>query len=387
MKVAILILAGGRGTRANCSVPKQYQKLNGKSILRRTIDCFVQNPDVQFIRVVINSADIDIYNEESTSLDILEPVFGGRERHISARNGIESLLPISPDVVLIHDAARPFVSKLLVNRIIAKLHNASGVIPAIRVTDTLKRVNSDTLSIIQTVDRQDLWRAQTPQGFRFQDILNAHRKIEKHVTVTDDASIMENAGYTVEVVHGEERNIKITVKEDFTRAKTLIGSENSVIRVGMGFDVHKLELGTGVHLCGVKIPCDLRLIGHSDADVAMHALTDAILGATGCGDIGEHFPPSEQKWKGMASSYFLQFAVDNLQKLGGHVINVDITIICEFPKVGPFRDQMRKKIARLLFLSNSSVNIKATTTENLGFIGRGEGIAVQVIANIVMPNS
>ena len=384
MTVAALILAGGRGTRAGGGIPKQYREIDGISVLRRAIDCFVDCPAVNLIRVVIHADDQALYRAATAGLDILPPVIGGTERHLSAVNGLKSLSDFETDIVLIHDAARPFADRGMIEQIIAALADSAGAIPALPVSDTLKRVASTDDLIEETVDRAGLWRAQTPQGFRFKAILKAHGQRDSDLP-TDDAAVMEEAGMVVCVVDGDERNIKVTTEADFDRAEQILEKHQMQTRVGTGFDVHKLGPGDGVTLCGIMVPCDMSLIGHSDADVALHALTDALLGAIGCGDIGLHFPPSNPKWKGAASHIFVEAAAANIREAGGSIINVDVTIIGERPKIGPHRDKMRMKVAEFLDIPLDRVNIKATTTERLGFTGRGEGLAAQAIASVEVP--
>jgi len=384
MTVAALLLAGGRGTRAGGGIPKQYREIGGISVLRRAIDCFIDCPAVDLIRVVIHADDQELYRAATAGLDILPPVIGGTERHLSAVNGLESLSDFETNIVLIHDAARPFADRGMIERVIAALADAAGAIPALPVSDTLKRVASTDDLIEETVDRAGLWRAQTPQGFRFKAILKAHGQRDSDL-LTDDAAVLEEAGMVVCVVDGDERNIKVTTEADFDRAEQILEKRQMQTRVGSGFDVHKLGPGDGVTLCGVKVPCDMSLIGHSDADVALHALTDALLGAVGCGDIGLHFPPSDPQWKGAASHIFVEAAAADIRKAGGSIVNVDVTIIGEHPKVGPHREEMRARVAEYLDIPLDRVNIKATTTERLGFTGRGEGLAAQAVASVEVP--
>jgi len=384
MTVAALLLAGGRGTRAGGGIPKQYREIGGISVLRRAIDCFIDCPAVDLIRVVIHADDQELYRAATEGLDILPPVIGGTERHLSAVNGLESLSDFETNIVLIHDAARPFADRGMIERVIAALADAAGAIPALPVSDTLKRVASTDDLIEETVDRAGLWRAQTPQGFRFKAILKAHGQRDSDL-LTDDAAVLEEAGMVVCVVDGDERNIKVTTEADFDRAEQILEKRQMQTRVGSGFDVHKLGPGDGVTLCGVKVPCDMSLIGHSDADVALHALTDALLGAVGCGDIGLHFPPSDPQWKGAASHIFVEAAAADIRKAGGSIVNVDVTIIGEHPKVGPHREEMRARVAEYLDIPLDRVNIKATTTERLGFTGRGEGLAAQAVASVEVP--
>ena len=384
IKVAALLLAGGRGTRAGSGQPKQYRAIGERSVLRRALDCFVASPLVDIVRVVIHPDDHKLYDEATSGLNINEPVHGGSERHLSALNGLESLVAEAPDFVLIHDAARPFVSPELIEGVISALDDAPGAIPALPVFDTLKRVAPTDFAILETVDRDGIWRAQTPQAFHFAAILDAHRSRESG-SPTDDAAVLEQAGMIVSVTEGDEKNIKVTSPEDFERAAHILWNTRMQTRIGSGFDVHKLGPGDGVMLCGVDVPCDSTLIGHSDADVALHALTDALLGSVGAGDIGQHFPPSDPQWKGAASHLFVEAAVEHVRQAGGFICNIDVTIIGERPKVGPHREQMRANIARLLGVSPQHVNVKATTTERLGFTGRGEGLAAQAIVSIEIP--
>jgi 2-C-methyl-D-erythritol 4-phosphate cytidylyltransferase / 2-C-methyl-D-erythritol 2,4-cyclodiphosphate synthase len=285
--------------------------------------------------------------------------------------------------VLIHDGARPLVSAAVIDRALAALDGAPGAIVAMPVSDTLKRANG-ALHVSDTVDRTALWRAQTPQAFRFADILAAHRGAA--AGATDDAMLFERAGLAVQLVEGEEENLKITTADDLARAERLLLSRLGDVRVGQGFDVHRFAAdGDGVWLCGIKVPHDRALEGHSDADVALHALTDAVLGAIGDGDIGQHFPPSDLRWKGTPSDRFLRHAAELVTARGGIVAHADVTIICERPKVGPHRAAMVARIAEILRVDASRVSVKATTTEKLGFTGRGEGIAAQAAATVRLP--
>tara|TARA_B100000676_G_C18040275_1_gene824457 strand:- start:770 stop:1948 length:1179 start_codon:yes stop_codon:yes gene_type:complete len=384
IKIAALLLAGGRGTRAGPGRPKQYRAIGDRSVLRRALDCFVASPLVDIVRVVIHPDDHELYEEATSGLNIAEPVHGGSERHLSALKGLESLVADAPDYVLIHDAARPFVSPELIEGVISALDDAPGAIPALPISDTLKRVAPSDLTIVETVGRTGIWRAQTPQGFHFNAILDAHGSRESELP-TDDAAVLEQAGMIVSVTEGDEQNIKVTSPEDFEHAARMLGNIRVQTRIGSGFDVHKFGPGDGVMVCGVDIPCDFTLIGHSDADVALHALTDALLGAVGAGDIGQHFPPSDPQWKGVASHLFVEAAAERVRQAGGLISNIDVTIIGERPKVGPYREQMLANIARYLGICPQRVNVKATTTERLGFTGRGEGLAAQAVVSIELP--
>jgi 2-C-methyl-D-erythritol 4-phosphate cytidylyltransferase/2-C-methyl-D-erythritol 2,4-cyclodiphosphate synthase len=294
---------------------------------------------------------------------------------------LESLADWTPKTVLIHDAARPFVTQELISRVLLAVQSTPGAVPAVPVRDTLKQGTSEDGGLIAaTVDRSALWRVQTPQAFRYPEILAAHRRFAG-ATLTDDAAVAEQAGLAVTLVPGDEDNFKVTTREDFNRAELLL-TANHEIRTGIGFDVHRFGTGDHVVLCGVAIPHEAGLEGHSDADVGFHALTDALLGAIGAGDIGSHFPPSDPQWRGAPSEIFLRHAGDLVAEAGGKISNVDVTVICERPKIGPHRHAMCERIADILALPAMRVSVKGTTTERLGFTGRGEGIAAQAIATV-----
>jgi len=380
MSTYALIVAAGRGHRSGQPGPKQYVALNGVPILRLTVDCFLSHPDIDGVLVVIHPDDETLYQQAIGGLTLLPPVFGGETRQQSVFKGLTSLVELSPDKVLIHDAARPFVSNVLISSVIAALEQADGALPALEMTDTVKQVAGD--SIEGTIDRTTLRRAQTPQGFGFDKILQAHENGTSGAEATDDSALAEQAGLNVVTVPGDVANIKLTTAADFQSAQGL----PKHIRVGTGFDVHRLGDGDGVTLCGVHIPHTCRLIGHSDADVALHALTDALLGAVAAGDIGRHFPPSDDKWKGAASHLFVEHAVSLVKEQGGEIGNVDITIICEAPKIGPHAAAMREKVAEILGISAAAVSVKATTTEKLGTTGDGMGIAAQALATVRINN-
>jgi 2-C-methyl-D-erythritol 4-phosphate cytidylyltransferase/2-C-methyl-D-erythritol 2,4-cyclodiphosphate synthase len=380
---AALIVAAGRGSRFGGDMPKQYALLAGRPVLRHTVSAFLDHPRIDAVRVVIHRDDRDLYDRAIGSLDILEPVIGGETRQDSVRLGLESLESAGAETVLIHDAARPFVDRALIGRVIEALRTDAGAIPAVPVSDTLKRATAGN-AIGETVARENLWRAQTPQGFRYADILSAHRDLAGEI-LTDDAALLERFGHRVSLVEGSEDNFKITTASDLARAERMIGGGD--VRTGFGFDVHRFAPGDRVMLCGVAVPHDRGLAGHSDADVGLHALTDAILGAIGEGDIGVHFPPSDEQWRGAASDIFLARARDLAAAKGGLIANVDVTLICERPKVSPYRPAMCARIAEILQIDISRVNIKGTTTEGLGFTGRGEGIAAQAVATIRMKSA
>ncbi len=376
-----LVVGAGRGRRFGGDVPKQYRLLAGEPMLRRTLRAFAEHPGVDAVRAVIHPDDRDLYDDAVAELPLLDPVPGGASRQDSVRLGLQSLIERAPDRVLIHDAARPFPSPDLIGRVIAALDGAAGAIPAVPVADTLKRGDSAGL-VAGTVDRRGLWRAQTPQGFHFGVILAAHWAAMGRDDLTDDAAVAETTGTAVALVPGSEENVKVTTQEDLDKAARGLGGGTPEFRTGSGFDVHRLVEGDRVTLCGVEIPHDRRLDGHSDADVAMHALTDAVLGAIAEGDIGSHFPPTDEKWRGAPSDVFLRHAADLVSRRGGAITHVDVTIICERPKIGPHRDAMRDRLATLLGVAADRVSVKATTSEKLGFTGRGEGIAAQASATV-----
>lgn len=382
-KTVVLIVAAGRGQRAGGTVPKQYRSLSGIPILRRAVLPFLDQPRIGIVRVVIAPEHRALYDSIIGDLPLGLAIDGGAERQESVRRGLEALATDAPGRVLIHDAARPLLPPEVIDRVLDALDTAPAALPVLPVVDTLKRGGKDGATT--TVDRSDLWRAQTPQGFHFAPLLDAHRRAaDEGVTVTDDTALMENDGHRVARVMGSERAMKITTAEDHSRAEALLAATLET-RVGTGFDVHRLGDGTSVTLGGVTIPHSGALIGHSDADVALHALTDAILGALADGDIGTHFPPSDPQWKSASSDRFLADAIRRVVDRGGMVRHLDLTLICERPKVGPYREVMRARIAEICELPMERVSVKATTTERLGFTGRGEGIAAQAVATLALP--
>jgi 2-C-methyl-D-erythritol 4-phosphate cytidylyltransferase/2-C-methyl-D-erythritol 2,4-cyclodiphosphate synthase len=386
--VTALIVAAGKGTRVGGGLPKQYRTIAGVGILRRSLERVLGHADVDCVRVVISAGHEALYEEAVSGIGsdrLGSPITGGMERQESVRLGLEALAAATtpPDLVLIHDAARPFLPHDTISRVLNALKTSPAALPVLPVVDTLKRVSDGSMS--ETVPRADLMRAQTPQGFWFPNILAAHRcAVEHALIVTDDAEIAERAGLSVALVTGSEDAMKITTEDDFDRAERLF-ARSLETRVGTGFDVHRLGPGSGVVLGGVTIPFDQALQGHSDADVALHAITDAILGAIGDGDIGAHFPPSDPKWKGASSDRFLADAVRRVTDRGGVIRHLDVTILCERPKIGPHRDALRASIAEICGVTVDRVSVKATTTERLGFTGRGEGIAAQAAATIAVP--
>ena len=381
-KCVVLVVAAGRGRRFGGEVPKQYLDLAGRPVLRHSLAAYAANPQVDAIRTVIHPDDRQLFDAAASGLGVLEPVPGGNSRQDSVRLGLESIASLAPDIVLIHDGARPFIDAGTIGRVIAALDRHSGAIPAVPVADTLKREGEGGL-IDGTVDRAGLWRAQTPQGFRFPDILAAHRAVAGE-ELTDDAAVLERAGLAVALVMGDEANVKITTTSDLDRARRAFDGPGD-FRTGNGYDVHRFKAGSGLWLCGVQVPHDATLEGHSDADVALHAVTDALLGTISAGDIGRHFPPTDPRWKGAASHQFLAHAAKLVAGLGGRVVNVDVTIICERPKIGPHRAAMQARLAEILGLRQDRVSVKATTTEQLGFTGRREGVAAQASASVWLP--
>jgi 2-C-methyl-D-erythritol 4-phosphate cytidylyltransferase/2-C-methyl-D-erythritol 2,4-cyclodiphosphate synthase len=389
-----LIVAAGRGSRAGREglVPKQYAPLAGRPVLAHVIAAFEACPQIDTVTVVIHSDDREAFAASTAPAParLLPPVIGGATRQDSVRLGLQSLTDRAPDVVLIHDAARPFVTPDVVGRVLEALGTQDGAIAAEPLADTLKRQRQDG-TIGETIPRAGLWKAQTPQGFRFAAILAAHQRavIEGRTGFTDDAVIAEWAGLKVGLVPGASRNFKLTTQEDMAMAEELmragVGMPLLEPRTGTGFDVHAFCDGDHVWLGGVRIPHDRGLEGHSDADAPLHALTDALLGAIGDGDIGQHFPPSDPAWKGAASRLFVEDAARRIAARGGRVTNVDLTILCEEPRIGPHRDAMRGAIAAMIGIDVSRVAVKATTTERLGFTGRGEGLAAMATATVLLP--
>ena len=386
---AVLIVAAGRGHRFGGELPKQYAQLRGAPVLSHTLRAFLKHPDVTHVVTAIHPDDRELYDAAAQASGagekLLPPTHGGAERQDSVRFGLEALEALSPSKVLIQDGARPLASAGLITRVIDALDEHAAALPCVAVTDTLKRVADGLVG--ETVDRTGLARAQTPQGFRYNDILAAHRAVAGDA-LTDDAAVAEHAKMAIGLVDGAEDNLKITTQDDLMRADGLIAARLGDVRTGSGFDVHKFDApGTAseIMLCGIPVPHDCDTVGHSDADVGLHALTDAILGSIGAGDIGEHFPPSDPQWKGAASWKFLAHAASLVAERGGVIASADITIICERPKVGPHRPAMRKRVADILSIAEDRVSVKATTTEALGFTGWREGIAAQAIATVRLP--
>jgi len=386
LKTAALIVAAGRGTRAGAATPKQYATPGGISILARTVGVFIGSPEVDLVVVVIGPDDRALYDAAIPSghPKLAPPVTGGDTRQRSVLNGLRALAPQAPDRVLIHDGVRPFVTADIIERVLKALDHTPGAIAAMPLADTLKRADAGR-RVAETVGRSDLWRAQTPQGFRFADILAAHEAAAAagRNDLTDDAAVAEWAGLAVTLVDGSESNRKLTTAEDLAMIQNP-DTGLADVRTGQGFDVHRFSTGDHVWLCGVRIAHSHSLEGHSDADVGLHALTDAVLGAIGDGDIGEHFPNTDARWKGAASHVFLADAARRVRTRGGFIANVDVTLLCEAPKISPHRNAMRQRIAEVLEIEVSRVAVKATTTEGLGFTGRREGIAALATATVVL---
>ena len=389
-KTTALIVAAGRGMRVGGETPKQYHEIGGRSILRRSIDAFLAHPDVDQVLVVVapddsRYADVAPRNEPG----LLPPATGGATRQDSVRLGLRALAATAPDRVLIHDAARPFAAADLIGRVVAALDSADAVIPALPVSATLKAVDGEG-GITATVPRDGLFAAETPQGFRFPLILAAHEKaVTAADSFTDDAAVAEWAGIPVRIVAGDAANIKLTTSEDIAMADRRELAEAALalgdIRVGTGYDVHAFGPGNEVMLGGVAIPHTRGVVGHSDGDVALHALTDAILGALAEADIGYHFPNSDPEWKGAASERFLRFAAERVAARGGRIAHLDLAVITEGPRLSEHRDAMRQRIAGICGITPDRVGVKATTNENLGFLGRGEGLAAYASATIRLP--
>jgi 2-C-methyl-D-erythritol 4-phosphate cytidylyltransferase / 2-C-methyl-D-erythritol 2,4-cyclodiphosphate synthase len=386
LSVAAIIVAAGRGLRAGGNLPKQYRMLAGEPVIRSSLSLFAWHGEIGAVQPVIHPDDRGSYEAASAGLPLLPPVMGGATRQASVRAGLEALSARKPDAVLIHDAARPFCSSMLVSRAIAACAETGAAIPALEVTDTIKRVDAKG-RVAGTVDRASLRAVQTPQAFAFPALLDAHRRAAKEgrEDFTDDAALAGWAGLEVAVFAGEAGNVKLTTDEDFARAEARRIASLTDLRTGNGYDVHAFGDGDHVMLGGVRIPHERGLSGHSDADVGLHALVDAILGALADGDIGKHFPPSDPRWRGAPSDQFLKFACERVAKRGGRIAHLDLTLVCEAPRIGPHRDAIRQRIAEIADISVERVAVKATTSERLGFTGRGEGIAAMATATVRLP--
>ncbi|MGE4372850.1 MAG: bifunctional 2-C-methyl-D-erythritol 4-phosphate cytidylyltransferase/2-C-methyl-D-erythritol 2,4-cyclodiphosphate synthase [Xanthobacter sp.] len=399
MNCVAIIVAAGRGTRAGGELPKQYQKMGGEPILRHTLRLFATFPGIRAVLPVIHPDDAALFAQTAVGLEkILPAVGGGATRQESVHAGLKALAADPPEMVLVHDAARPFATPALLARAIRAAEAHGAAIPVLSVTDTIKRVNAEG-RVIATLQRDALCTVQTPQSFHYNLLLSAHEAAAQAGThnLTDDAAVMEWAGQPVFIFEGEAANMKLTSVEDMEKARMSapVAQQKHApswaslgdVRTGTGFDVHAFAPGDHVILGGITIAHSAGLSGHSDADVGLHALTDALLGALCDGDIGSHFPPSDPQWKGASSDRFLRHAVDKVLALGGCIAHLDLTLICEAPKIGPHREAMRASISAICDVPVSRISVKATTSEKLGFTGRREGIAAMASATIRLPFS
>ncbi len=391
----VLVVAAGRGSRAGAGLPKQFRTLAGQPLIARTLQALLSASTNVLVTPVIHPDDEALFKDAASMLDpaalvrLRAPAHGGSTRQQSVHLGLEALARDAgerPEIVLIHDGARPFASPELIRRAIACAKTYGAAVPGLAVTDTIKEIAADG-SVVGTPDRRRLRAVQTPQAFDFDLILKAHRRADREGRhdLTDDAAVAEFAGHQVHVFEGEADNIKITTPMDFAQAEARLQSSLADLRIGQGYDVHSFTEGDHVWLGGVRIDHDRKLSGHSDADVVLHALTDAVLGAIGDGDIGVHFPPSQAKWKGASSDMFLRDAVDRVRRRGGMIAHLDATIVCEAPKIGPHREAMRARIAAIAGIGIGRVGIKATTSELMGFVGRREGMAAWGLATVRLP--
>lgn len=381
-----MVVAAGRGLRAGGDVPKQYRVLSGGTALRRSLAMLAGHGQISLVQPVIHVDDRPLFEQSSAELTHLPPVAGGATRQASVRAGLAALAAHAPAIVLIHDAARPFATPSLITRAIAAAKQSGAAVPALPLADTVKRVDADGL-VTGTLDRASLRAVQTPQAFEFTRILEAHRRAEAagREDFTDDAALAEWAGMTVATFAGEAGNVKLTTPEDLARLEKTRLAELGDVRTGFGTDVHQFCAGDHVFLGGVKIAHTRGVSGHSDADVVLHSLVDAILGALAEGDIGVHFPPSDPQWRGASSDRFLKFACERVRARNGLIAHLDVTVVCEAPRVGPHRDAMRARIAEIAEISDERVAIKATTSEKMGFTGRGEGIVAFATATVRLP--
>jgi len=383
---AAVVVAAGRGLRAPGPIPKQFRRIGAETVLGHALRALLATPGLDLIQPVIHPDHRSLFETIRRDPRLLDPVVGGETRQASVRAGLEALARHRPDLVLVHDAARPFASRTLIERAIEAARTCGAAVPALPIADTVKMVTADG-TVARTLDRASLRLIQTPQAFAFTPLLEAHRRAARAglEQFTDDAALAEWAGMKVCVFAGEPDNIKITAPEDFDRAAAIHASALGDVRSASGFDVHAFCPGDHVVLGGVRIPHTQALAGHSDADVALHAATDALLGALADGDIGSHFPPNDPQWRGASSDRFLAFAVERVKARGGAIAHLDINIVCEAPRIDPYRDAMRAAIARIAGIDVGRVAVKATTSEKLGFIGRGEGIAAFATATVRLP--
>ncbi|WP_375457915.1 bifunctional 2-C-methyl-D-erythritol 4-phosphate cytidylyltransferase/2-C-methyl-D-erythritol 2,4-cyclodiphosphate synthase [uncultured Enterovirga sp.] len=395
MKIVAVIVAAGRGQRAGEGLPKQYRSVASRPVLTRALEPFLDHPEIEAVLCAIHPDDRPLYDEAVAEFAgrqaLLDPVAGGPTRQVSVLRALEAFAPVADGldtICLVHDAARMFVDRALIDRAIESGRQHGAAVPALVVTDTVKRVGANG-AIVETLDRAELRTVQTPQAFAFGPLLEAHRRAaaEGHDGFTDDARLAEWAALPVHVFEGDPANMKVTTPADFDEAERRLAPSVAtlVTRVATGFDVHVFGPGDHIWLGGIKVAHERGVVAHSDGDVVLHALTDALLGTLGEGDIGTHFPPSDPQWRGAASDQFLAFAADLVRQAGGVIDHLDATILCERPKVGPHRNAMRARIAEITGLRPTSVSVKATTTEQLGFTGRGEGIAAQAAATVRLP--
>jgi 2-C-methyl-D-erythritol 4-phosphate cytidylyltransferase/2-C-methyl-D-erythritol 2,4-cyclodiphosphate synthase len=386
MEITAIIVAGGRGQRAGSGKPKQYRQVRGEPLIRHSIRTFSAHPAIGQIVPVIHADDETEFASASggVSEKCSPPVFGGATRQQSVFAGLQAVEKTPPDFVMVHDAARPLFSSSLLDRAVQITRSSQAAVPVLPVTDTVKQIDKNGI-VRATLDRDELRLTQTPQVFSYAKLLAAHRRAaaSNRDDFPDDASLAEWAGIPVATFPGETGNVKFTTAEDFLRAEA--SAPLYEFRNGTGFDVHAFGPGDHVTLGGVKIPHNQGLLGHSDADVLLHAITDAVLGAIGEADIGFHFPPSDEKWRGASSDQFLVHAAQLVSKIGGSIVNIDSTLLCEAPKIGPYREAMRRSIAAMTVLGEDRIGVKATTTEKLGFLGRGEGIAAMASATVRLP--
>jgi 2-C-methyl-D-erythritol 4-phosphate cytidylyltransferase / 2-C-methyl-D-erythritol 2,4-cyclodiphosphate synthase len=387
IRVAAVVVAAGRGTRTGLDYPKQYKVVGGSPMVRESLRVFTSHPEVDLVLPVIHPDDAARFAAAVEGLPLAEPISGAATRQGSVHAGLEALTRQAPEIVLVHDAARPFTSAALVSRAVAAAAKSGAAVPGVPVTDTVKLID-EAFGVAATLNRAALRTVQTPQAFAYPALLDAHRRAAAagREDFPDDAALVEWAGFKVTVFEGERGNMKMTTPEDFVRIDRDAQMALADIRTGIGYDIHAFDTGGDhVWLGGVEIPHERKLSGHSDADVALHALTDAILGALADGDIGVHFPPSDEKWRGASSDKFLKFAVDRVKARGGMVSHLDVAIVCEAPKINPRRDEMRARIAEIAGISVDRVGMKATTNEKLGALGRAEGIAAYATATIRLP--
>ncbi|MCE2993613.1 MAG: bifunctional 2-C-methyl-D-erythritol 4-phosphate cytidylyltransferase/2-C-methyl-D-erythritol 2,4-cyclodiphosphate synthase [Alphaproteobacteria bacterium] len=378
MKTAAIIVAAGNSIRFGSGIPKQYNKLGSVTVIEHTIQQFLDNRDIDYVLVVISKEHQDLYSKSVKGhKKLLDYVYGGDTRQKSVFAGLKRLAELKVENVLIHDAARPFVTDDIILKTIDALRAVKAVDVAVDITDTIKFKES-----FELVDRDALYATQTPQAFDFKTIYSLHQQYQSQ-NFTDDISLAKKAGLEIALVEGYKMNFKITTQDDLIMANNMI-AKTYVTKIGMGFDVHEIEASVSgkVPVCGINIECGYKVIAHSDGDVGLHALVDALLGAIGAGDIGHHFPPSDEKWKGCDSLVFLKHAYQLVKAEGGLISNIDITILCETPKVNPHKEEMISKIAQALEINKKTINVKATTTEKLGFLGRKEGIAANAVASV-----